>query len=214
MNQYVTGAIIRKLREAKAMTQQELAAKLSVSDKTISKWETGKGYPDITLIEPIAAALGISTIELLSGEDITNHNRASNMLRTKLYVCPICGNILTGTGEAVISCCGLTLPPLEAEPTEGVQPGKPGHEECLSREPRTPGILEAAHDHRIMIRRVEDEYYVTMDHEMTKSHFISFFAAVSQQGIQVEKMYPEGNAQARFKINRTCKLYAYCNRHG
>lgn len=135
MNQYVTEAIIRKLREAKAMTQQELAAKLSVSDKTISKWETGKGYPDITLIEPIAAALGISTIELLSGEDITNHNRASNMLRTKLYVCPICGNILTGTGEAVISCCGLTLPPLEAEPTEVVQLGGLGNEECLLWEP-------------------------------------------------------------------------------
>lgn len=192
MNQYVTGAIIRKLREAKAMTQQELAEKLSVSDKTISKWETGKGYPDITLIEPIAAALGISTIELLSGEDITNHNRASNMLRTKLYVCPICGNFLTGTGEAVISCCGLTLLPLEAEPS------------CA-----TSDI-----DHRITVQRVEDEYYVTMDHEMTKSHYISFFAAVSQQGIQVEKLYPEGNAEARFKISRTRKLYAYCNRHG
>ena len=110
MNQYVTGGIIRKLREEKALTQQELAEKLSVSDKTISKWETGKGYPDITLIESIAAALGISTIELLSGEDITNHNRASNMLKTKLYVCPICGNIRAGhSGGKIVSgrqCAG------------------------------------------------------------------------------------------------------------
>lgn len=85
MNQYVTGSIIRKLREEKKMTQLELAKHLQVSDKTVSKWETGKGYPDIALIEHISKALGISTIELLSGDDISNTNRSFNMLRTKLY---------------------------------------------------------------------------------------------------------------------------------
>ena len=60
MNQYVTGAIIKELREKNKMTQLQLAEKLGVSDKTISKWETAKGYPDITLLEPIA----ISLIEL------------------------------------------------------------------------------------------------------------------------------------------------------
>ena len=58
MNQYVTGAMIRRLREEKRITQQQLADRLGVSGKAVSKWETGRGYPDITLIEPLAAALG------------------------------------------------------------------------------------------------------------------------------------------------------------
>ena len=52
MNQYVTRTIIKELRERNKMTQLQLADKLGVTDKTISKWETGKGYPDITLLEP------------------------------------------------------------------------------------------------------------------------------------------------------------------
>ena len=98
MNQYVTGAIIKKLREEKGLTQSELAQKLNVSNKAVSKWETAKGYPDITLIEPLARILGVSVMELLSGNDIINQNRSFNMLRTKLYVCPVCGNVIFATG--------------------------------------------------------------------------------------------------------------------
>lgn len=115
MNQYVTGAIIKKLREEKKMTQLELAGKLCVSEKTVSKWENGKGYPDIAILEDIASSLGISVIELLAGNDIRNSNRSFNMARLKFYICPICGNVIWSTGEAVISCCGVVLPPLEAE---------------------------------------------------------------------------------------------------
>ena len=91
MDKYVTGAVIRKLRENKKMTQEELADTLFVSSKAVSKWETGQGFPDISLIEPLAKALGISVIELLSGEDIKNNNQSSNMLKSKFYVCPVCG---------------------------------------------------------------------------------------------------------------------------
>ena len=70
MDQYVTGAVIKRLREEKNMTQQQLADKLSVSAKTISKWETAKGYPDITLLESIANALSVSVTELISGNTI------------------------------------------------------------------------------------------------------------------------------------------------
>ena len=107
MNQYVTGAMIRLLREQRRTTQQQLAETLHVSDKAVSKWETGRGYPDVSLIEPLAAALGVSVIELFSGEDVVNANRASDMLRMKLCVCPLCGNVIQSTGEAVVSCCGL-----------------------------------------------------------------------------------------------------------
>ena len=188
MDRYVTGAVIRKLREDKKMTQEELAGKLFVSSKAVSKWETGQGFPDVSLIEPLAKALGISVIELLSGEDIRNINRASNMNRCKFYVCPVCGNVIEATGEAVVSCCGITLPPQEAE--------------------------ECDEEHQIKVETVEDEYYVTVDHPMTKDHYISFLAAVSDDGIQLKKLYPEGPCEARFRIRAVRKIYAFCNRHG
>ncbi len=188
MDKYVTGAVIRKLRENKKMTQEELADTLFVSSKAVSKWETGQGFPDISLIEPLAKALDISVIELFSGEDIQNRNRSSNMLKSRFYVCPVCGNAVRSTGEALISCCGITLPPLEPENTEP--------------------------EHDIRVETVEDEYYVTIDHPMRKDHYISFLAAVSDSRVQFVKLYPEGNAEARFKINGVRKIYAYCNRHG
>lgn len=115
MNNYITGTAIRALREKKRLTQHQLAEKLCVSDKAISKWETGKGFPDISLIEPLTNILQVSLPELLSGEQIINTNRSANILKSNLYVCPICGNIFHSTGPAMISCCGVTLPALEAE---------------------------------------------------------------------------------------------------
>ena len=115
MNHYITGATIRELRERQHMTQAALAEMLYVSDKAVSKWETGRGLPDITLIEPLAKALHVSVPELLSGKAIVNANRASNLLRSCIYVCPICGNVIRAKGEAMVSCCGVALPALEAE---------------------------------------------------------------------------------------------------
>ena len=129
MDKYVTGAVIRKLRESKNMTQEELAEKIYVTGKAVSKWENGQGFPDISLIEPLSKALDISVIELLSGEHIFNKNRSSNMFRNKFYVCPICGNVIQSVGEAVIICCGLTLPPLEAE-NEDNEDGSQKHYLC------------------------------------------------------------------------------------
>ncbi len=191
MDNYVTGAVIKRLRENKKMTQEELAQKIFVTSKAVSKWETGKGFPDVGLLESLGKALDVSVIELLSGEDITNLNKACNMSKGKFYVCPICGNVIQTTGEAVISCCGITLPPLEAE---------------------TPDNSDV--EHALNVEIVEDEYYVTMNHPMTKEHYISFLAAISDDRMQLVKLYPEGNAQARFKISRVRKLFAYCNRHG
>lgn len=188
MDKYVTGAVIRKLRESKNMTQEELAEKIYVTGKAVSKWENGQGFPDISLIELLSKALDISVIELLSGQHIFNKNTQSNMFRNQFYVCPICGNVIQSVGEAVIICCGLTLPPLEAENEDN--------------------------EHIIYFERVEDEYYVTVGHPMTKEHYISFLAAVSDNGVQFVKLYPQGNAEARFKISRVKYLYAYCIKDG
>ena len=119
MDSYVTGGTIKALREKNKMTQRALAERIGVSDKTVSKWETGRGLPDLSLLEPLGAALGVSVAELFSGEQITNRNRAGNPLRGKFYVCPVCGNVLFAMGEAAIHCCGVALPPLEAEECDG-----------------------------------------------------------------------------------------------
>ena len=188
MNQYVTGTVIRELREKSRMTQARLAEQLGVSDKTVSKWETGKGYPDITLLEPIAEVFKISVTELISGNTVHNANVSANMLRSKFYVCPVCGNAIHSMGEAAIHCHGILLTPLEAEPAD--------------------------ERHRIFIERVEDEYYVRVDHSMTKEHYISFVAAASSDEMQMVKLYPEGNAEARFKIRGVRRIFYYCNRDG
>lgn len=188
MNQYVTGAVIKELREKNRMTQLQLAEKLGVSDKTVSKWETAKGYPDITLLEPIAEAFRISVTELISGNTIHNANVSANMLRSKIYVCPVCGNVIHSMGESVIHCHGILLTPLEAEATD--------------------------ERHMVLIERVEDEYYVRIDHDMTKEHYISFVAAASCDNMQMRMLYPEGNAESRFKIRGVKRIFFYCNRDG
>lgn len=188
MNSYVTGAVIRRLREAGGLTQAELARKIDVSSKTVSKWETAKGFPDVSLLEPLAAALGVSVLELLSGETVTNRNKSANLLRGHFYVCPVCGNVIHAMGEALVSCCGITLPALEPEEFD---------------EAHTP-VFEA----------VEDETYVVLHHPMTKGHFISFLAYVTSDRLQLVKLYPEGSAACRFRFQGHGYLYLCCNRHG
>ena len=188
MNTYVTGATIKQLRESRNMTQAELAEKIGVSSKTVSKWETAKGLPDISLLQPLALALGISVIELMNGQQIMNRNISANMMRAKFYVCPICGNVIHGVGNAVVSCCGVTLPAAEAE--------------------------EADEAHGITLEAVEDEWFVTVHHPMSKQHFISFLAYVTIDRFQMVKLYPEGEAQTRLQLRGRGYLYFYCNRHG
>ena len=188
MNQYVTGAVIKELREKNRMTQLQLAERLGVSDKAISKWETGRGYPDITLLEPIAETFRVSVTELISGATVKNANVSANMLKSGFYVCPVCGNVVHSMGEAVISCHGIQLQPEEAEPAD--------------------------EKHDLVIEKVEDEYFVRIPHDMTKQHYISFVAAVSPDRVELVKFYPEGNAEARFRRSGVRKFYFFCNRDG
>ena len=188
MNTYVTGAAIKALREARKLTQAELAECIGVSAKTVSKWETAKGLPDITLLQPLARNLGVSVIELMNGERIVNKNVSANLLRGKFHVCPVCGNVIHSTGNALVSCCGILLPPLEPEAGDG--------------------------DHTVTIENVEDEQFVTVHHPMTKEHFISFLAFVTCDRVQLVKLYPEGSAETRMQLRGMGCLYYYCNRHG
>ena len=188
MDQYVTGAVIKALREKAKLTQAQLAEKLNVSDKAVSKWETGRGYPDVTLLEPLAAVFRVSVADLLSGKAVTNTNISANMRRSHFYICPVCGNILHSMGQAAVSCHGIALPPLEAEEPDA--------------------------SHTMTVEAVEDEYFVSVRHEMSRTHYISFLAAVSDDRLQLIRLYPEGNAEARIQRRGVQTIYACCNRDG
>ena len=188
MNTYVTSTTIKQLREQRNLTQSELADLIGVSSKTISKWETAKGLPDVSLLQPLAQALNISLIELMNGEHITNKNISANMLRCKFHVCPVCGNIIHSMGEAVIHCHGVQLTPAQAEETD--------------------------ENHKIFIEKVEDDYYIQIEHEMTKTHYISFVAYCGDSSAMIFKQYPEWNLQATLPLFRMGKLVWYCNKCG
>ena len=188
MLNYVTGNTIKLLREKNGYTQKQLAELLGVSDKTVSKWETQKGLPDISMIEPLAKTLGVSITELFSGECMINRNKSGNMKRSKFYVCPVCGNVIHAMGEGAFSCCGISLPVLEAE--------------------------EQDEEHSICVERIENEYFVTLNHPMQKDHYISFLAYVTSDRVQIQKLYPEQNPEGRFPRIGHGIIYAYCNRQG
>lgn len=186
MNEYITGKTIKELREKNKLTQNELANLLGVTDKTISKWETGKGYPDIEMLEPLSQVFHVSIIELLNGNLITNSNVSSNLLKSKFYVCPVCGNVITSIGESLVMCHGITLPPCVVEEDDGT----------------------------INIENIENEYYVTINHLMNKKNYVSFIAAVGSEGIQIKKLYPESNPEAYFRIAGVRYIYYYSNIEG
>ena len=203
MNQYVTGSTIKNLREKAKLTQCELASLLNVSDKTVSKWETGRGFPDIVFLEPLAQVLKVSIIELLSGKEVVNQNKNAKIQRSKFYVCPICGNVVFSVGEALISCCGIQLPALECE--------------NLAENPENlgnPKEDELAKSHEITVENSDSDLFVSLNHPMEKGHYISWIACVGFNFVNIVKLYPEQNPEARFPFKRGCSFFAYCNQHG
>jgi len=188
MDRYLTGATIKGLREKQGLTQSQLAERLNVSDKAVSKWETGAGYPDITLLEPIAAALRVSVAELLAGAAVENANVGANMLKSCFYICPGCGNSIHAMGQAHVSCHGIALPPLSPEPVD--------------------------ERHVMPVSCEGDELFVRVEHAMSKLHHIVFLAAVSPDCVQIARLYPEGPAEAHFKRSSVHTLYCYCNKDG
>ena len=125
---------------------------------------------------------------MLTGDLRENENVSANMKKTHFYVCPVCGNVVTSVGQGSFSCCGITL---------------------LEQEPET-----CEEGHKLHLETVDNEYHVTMDHPMTKGHYISFIAYVTSDGAEIVKLYPEQDISVRFRKKGHGILYAYCNRHG
>lgn len=183
-----TGSLIRSLRNEKKMTQLKLAELLNVSDRAVSKWERGEGCPDITLIVRLASVLGVSTESILDGTLNEKGPDGGNMKRIKFYVCPDCGNILTATGTAEITCCGRKLEMLAARAVDET--------------------------HRITVTDAGDEYYVTFNHEMTKAHYLQFVAYVALDRMCIIRLYPEQGCELHFPKMNGGIFYTGCSKHG
>ncbi|MDD2200228.1 MAG: helix-turn-helix domain-containing protein [Bacteroidales bacterium] len=181
------GKLIRDLRKEKEMTQKQLADAMNISDKTVSKWERGLGCPDVSLLPGLSLILGINIERILLGDLEPSDANGGNMKRLKFYVCPLCGNVMTATGEAEISCCGRKLAPL------------------------TP--KKADDEHMLNVEQIENDYYITFAHEMSKAHYISFVAYVTYDKVLLVKLYPEQGSELRFPQMFGGKLYYYCNQH-
>lgn len=188
MDYVKTGAMIASRRKALGMTQAQLAAQLQVSDKAVSKWERGMGCPDVSLLSALSSVLQVQVDALLQGRTKTNAPDGGNMKKLKFYVCPVCRNVLTSTGEAAVSCCGRMLSPLA--------PNKADEHE------------------KLQVEEMEGEYFISSDHEMTKSHFISFVAVLRGDTLLLRKCYPEWDLAIRLPRLPYSALYWYCTKHG
>lgn len=188
MNYEKVGSVIYQLRKEAAMTQQELADKLFVSNKAISKWERGQGCPDVSLLGSLSEVFGVNIEKILAGDLAPNSADGGNMKRAKFYVCPMCGNILTATGDAEISCCGRKLEPPKARPADK--------------------------EHQLHVEVVEDDYYITFDHEMKKEHFLNFFAYLDYDRVTLVRLYPEQGGEVRFPKRGRGKLLFGCSKDG
>ncbi|TGE31375.1 helix-turn-helix domain-containing protein [Desulfosporosinus sp. Sb-LF] len=182
------GNIIRELRTERGMTQKQLADKMNISDKTVSKWERGLGCPDVSLLSELSDLLEVDIGKLLSGDLAPNDFVGGNMKKTKYYVCPMCHNISLCTGEAEVSCCGRKIDQQKMQKAE--------ENEMLS------------------VEVIEDDWYITVVHPMNKEHYISFVAFATGDRVQIIKQYPEWDMQLRIPKRGHGMLIWYCTRHG
>lgn len=188
MDKQKTGAMIRALRKEKGYTQQQLAELLNVSTKTISKWETAAGYPDISMITKLAQVLNTTSEQLLQGDLPKVFQNGENMKRVQFYQCDICGNLLSSTGNATVSCCGHKLMPLKVQPMDEF--------------------------HMMHIEELDDDSFIAFAHNMTKTHYIRFVAWVSYDRLTLVRMYPEQNAELHINLPRRGEVYVCCSRDG
>ncbi len=183
-----TGGLIAFLRREQGLTQKQVAERLGVCAKTVSKWETGRGFPDVGLLCELSRIFRVDLAKLISGELPPTKKEAGNVKKTKFYVCEKCGNLLTDLGAAEIVCCGRSLSPIQPREADGA--------------------------HQLRIEGIEEDFYITFEHPMTKDHYIAFFAFVRFDRVLTLRLYPEQGSEVRFPRMRGGRLYWYCNNHG
>ena len=182
------GKLIYELRKEKHMTQRALAERLLVSDKAVSKWERGLGCPDLSLLPGLSAVLEVDLEKLLAGELGENDIIGGNMKKTRFYICPTCGNVVTAMADTAVSCCGKKLQAIEPKKAEG--------------------------EEKLKVEVIENEYFITADHPMTREHYITFVALLTGDTLVLRKQYPEWDLQTRIPTLAHGRLLWYCSRHG
>lgn len=188
MDNVKIGQLIYKLRKEKHLTQLQLANQMNISDKTVSKWERGLGCPDISLLPDLSIALNVDLEKLLSGELNVKEILSGDMKKMNFYICPTCGNMITSMTDTAVSCCGKKL--------SVIQPQK------------------ATKDEKLSVEIIENDFFITSDHEMTREHYIAFVALLTGDSIMLRKQYPEWGLQVRIPIFAHGKLLWYCTQHG
>ena len=111
-----------------------------------------------------------------------------NMKKIKFYVCPNCGNVIAFTTEAEICCCGRKLSPLKPAPSDSA--------------------------HLLKVQTVENDFYLTSPHEMSKQHYLWFIAYVCCDRVLLVRLYPEQSGEVRFPRMYGGKLFCCCSRDG
>lgn len=188
MDNLSVGRLIKELRTEKGLTQKNLADMLSVSDRAVSKWERGLGCPDISLLGELSKIFGVSTERLLLGVLGKNPIDSGNVLKTKFYVCPTCGNILFSFGDADMYCCGRILAPLTAK--------------------------KADEAHAASFEDCDGDVYVALSHEMSRAHHIKFAVCFSFDRFILIRLYPEQDCSFTVPKQYARSIFVYCTEHG
>lgn len=182
------GLFIKGIRQEKGMTQKQLADKMGISDKTVSKWERGCGLPEVSLWKELSAALGVNIEDILKGETEHNSFANGNMKNIKYYICPVCNNLTVSTASAGVYCCGRKLNEVTAQKAD-----------------------ETA---RLKVEESDGDWYITSEHPMEKDDYISFVAFVTADSVQIYKQYPQWTMQARIPKRRHGTLLYYSTTKG
>ncbi len=182
------GELIRKLRKEAGLTQRELADRLCVTDKAVSKWERGMGCPDISMLGALCSELRVDIESFLNGMLPSRPKEGGNMKRMRFAICPICGNILTASASAEASCCGRKLDWLSPAPAD---------------EQHLPGM-----------EKTDGDLCFTFPHPMTKEHHLNFAALITFDRMVYVRLYPEQAVLVRFPYVRMGTLVFGCTQHG
>ena len=188
MDNRKVGELIRRLRREKGMTQLQLAEKMHISDKTVSKWERGLGCPEVSLLQVLARIFEVDIQNLLAGDMESKPVLSGNIKRMQFYVCPNCGNLVTSMADTPVFCCGRRLKaaePVKAQPEEKLQ-----------------------------VEITDGCFVIFSSHEMTKAHYIAFVALLTADSVMLKKQYPEWDLSVRLPFFAHGRLYWYCSRHG
>ena len=188
MNNVKIGKLIYNLRKEKNLTQVQLAERMNISDKTVSKWERGFGCPEVSLLPELSTILDVDLENLLSGELDRNEILGGSMKKLQFYICPACGNMVTAITDTNMSCCDKKMKALKAQ--------------------------KANENEKLTVETVENDFYITSDHPMERGHYIAFIALLTGDSILLKKQYPEWDLQVRIPVLAHGRLLWYCNKHG